>query len=686
MVRSMAEAGGPEAMDERQAAERMSWLGAELERHNHLYYVQARPEISDRDFDGLMAELEALEARYPDLADPNSPTQRVGGDITKEFPVVKHRFPMLSLSNSYDRQDVEDFVGRVEKAIGRVAFSLELKYDGVAISLSYRNGKLERAVTRGDGVEGEDITSNVRTVRSVPLKLRGAGWPEELEVRGEIIMTRERFEALNAGRVEAGEEPYANPRNTTAGTLKLQDPKLVAKRGLDNYVYGVQADTLPVRSQFELVELAGTWGFKVPPASKRFIERVDDLEGIMAFIDHWDRHRHALPMETDGVVIKVDDLDVQEELGNTAKSPRWAIAYKFQAEQALTRLHAVTFQVGRTGAVTPVAELEPVLLSGTTVKRATLFNADQLERLDLHVGDMVRVEKAGEIIPQVVGVDLDQRPEGAVRVRYPEACPECGTPLVRLEGEAQHYCPNEHGCPPQIVRRIEHFVSRRAMDIEGIGSETVQELWEAGLIRNVADLYDLSAEQLLALGRGWGEKKAHGAVEGVAKSREVPFERVLFALGIRHVGETVAKKIARAVGSMERLQVLTKEELTAIDEVGEVIAESIIDFLAAEGNRATIERLRRAGLRFEAEDTGNGPVGDQLKDLTFVVSGVFQNFSRDGIKQAIEQHGGKVSGSISRKTSYVLAGSDMGPAKRAKADELGVPVIDEEEFQRMIGA
>jgi DNA ligase (NAD+) len=666
------------------AAERIKQLREELELHNHRYYVLASPTISDQEFDRMMKELEQLEAAHPELADPNSPTQRVGGDITKNFPVVAHRYPMLSLGNSYSRDEVAGFVARVEKSVGKVTYVMELKYDGVAISLTYRDGRLERGVTRGDGEKGEEITANIRTVRSIPLKLQGDGWPREMEVRGEVIFTRTQFDRLNDERRREGEEPYANPRNTAAGTLKLQDSREVARRGLDNFIYGLQSDHLPTRSHYRNVLKAHEWGFRTPDPERRFIGQADDLEGIMDFIDHWDAHRHKLEMDIDGVVIKVDDLHVQDELGLTAKSPRWAIAYKFQAEQAVTRLNGVTFQVGRTGAVTPVAELEPVLLAGTTVKRASLFNADQLERLDLHLGDMVRVEKAGEIIPQVVGVEKEHRQAHAHKVRFPHECPECGTPLVRLEGEAQHYCPNEHQCPPQITRRIEHFVARRAMDIEGLGGETVEELFRAGLLRNVADLYDLTEEQLLALGKGWGGKSARQVVEGVAASKTVPFEQVLFALGIRHVGETVAKKIARAVGSIDRLMGMSREELTGIDEVGEVIAESILDFFAAAGNRHIIERLREAGLRFEMEASA-GPASDRLAGKSIVVSGVFRNFSRDGIKEAIERHGGKVSGSISRKTTFVVAGADMGPAKRAKADELGVPVIDEDEFSRMIG-
>ena len=662
----------------------MAHLSRELEYHNHRYYVLADPQISDQQFDLRLKELEALEARFPDLADRNSPTQRVGGDVTRNFPTVAHRYPMLSLSNSYDREEVAEFVGRVEKAIGRTTFVMELKYDGVAISLTYENGGLLRGVTRGDGEKGEEVTGNIRTVRAIPLTLQGPDVPAIIEVRGEVVLTRERFNALNALRAAAGEELYANPRNTAAGTLKLQDPKEVARRGLTNFIYGVQGDRLPTRSHYANILKAGEWGFRIPDVTRRFMEKATDLEGIMDFIDHWEEHRHGLEVDIDGVVIKVDDLDVQEELGLTAKSPRWAIAYKYAAEQAITRLNAVSYQVGRTGAVTPVAELEPVLLAGTTVKRASLFNADQLARLDLHVGDMVRVEKAGEIIPQVVAVEKHQRQADAERVHFPHSCPECGTALVRLEGEAQHYCPNEHHCPPQITRRIEHFVSRRAMDIDGLGGETVEELFRAGLIHDVADLYDLRKEQLLELGRGWGEKSAQQVVEGVAASRSVPFERVLFAIGIRHVGETVAKKIARSVGSLDKLATMTKEELTALDEVGPAIAESIVDFFAVEGNRDLIRRLHEQGLRMALDPSEVVSVGDRLRGKSFVVSGVFRNFSRDSIKEAIEHNGGKVSGSISSKTSFVLAGADMGPAKRVKAGELGVPVIDEDEFMRMI--
>ena len=670
-------------MERKEAEERIAALSAELEEHNHRYYMLAAPSISDIAFDLLLKELETLELAWPEFASPNSPTQRVGGAITKGFTALVHRYPMLSLGNSYSREEVAEFVARVDKEIGSTTYVMELKYDGVAISLTYQNGELVRGVTRGDGEKGDDITANVRTVRSIPLKLRG-DFPKDLEARGEILFMRTQFEKLNAERAKNGEERYANPRNTAAGSLKQQDPKDVARRGLDNFIYTLQGPQLPTRSHYENIAAARTWGFKTPDPSRRFIERAGDLEGIMAFIDHWDKARHALEMDIDGIVIKVDDLHVQEELGLTAKSPRWAIAYKFQAEQAATRLNDVVYQVGRTGAITPVAELEPVLLAGTTVKRASLHNADQIAKLDLHIGDTVLVEKGGEIIPKIIGVVLEQRPEQAAPVVFPHACPECGTALIRLEGEAQHYCPNEHQCPPQITGRIEHFVGRKMMAIDGLGGETVAELVNAGLIGNVADLYDLKKDQLLALGKGWGEKSAQQVIEGIGTSKGVPFDQVLFAIGIRHVGETVARKLARAVGSMERLCSMSKEELEQVDEVGPVIAESIADFFAVEGNRNIVERLRGHGLRMELDPSEVVVAGDTLKGLTFVVSGVFRNFSRDSIKETIERNGGKVSGSISSKTSFVLAGADMGPAKRTKAEELKVRIIDEDEFTRML--
>lgn len=671
-------------MERTDAVRRIAELCSEINGHDHRYYVLAAPIISDMEYDMLVKELEALERRFPDLQRPDSPTQRVGGDLTRNFPTVRHRQPMLSLSNSYSREEVTEFVERVRREIGEARFVMELKYDGVAISITYENGILVRALTRGDGEQGEEVTANIRTVRSIPLHLQGKGYPPLFDVRGEVVFTRERFEQLNEARRLAGEELYANPRNTAAGTLKLQDPKEVARRSLDCYIYGINGDELPTRSHFDNILAAGSWGFRVPQPARRLIERAHDVDGIMAFIDHWDKARHDFEVAIDGIVVKVDDLHVQDELGMTAKSPRWAIAYKFAAEQAVTRLNGVSFQVGRTGAITPVAELEPVLLAGTTVKRASLHNADQIARLDLHIGDRVQVEKGGEIIPKIVGVEVARRPAGAGSVRFPDHCPECGATLVRYQGEAQHYCPNEHSCPPQIMRRIEHFVARKAMDIEGLGGETVEELYRNGLVHTVADLYTLDRDRLLALGKGWGERSVQLVLDGIAASRARPFDRVLFAMGIRHVGETVARKIARAVGSLDKLMAMSEEELTALDEVGPVIARSIIDFFAAEGNRAVVERLREQGLHFAMEATGEAPALDTLKGLTFVVSGVFRNFSRDSIKEAIEQHGGRVSGSISSKTSYLLAGADMGPAKRSKAEQLGVKVLDEEGFMRMI--
>ncbi len=670
-------------MDREEAAKRIMELSDQLEHHNHLYYVEVKPVISDKDFDLQMKELESLEAQWPELASPNSPTQRVGGDITKDFNTVAHRWPMLSLSNSYNREEVNEFVERIVKEYGPVTFTMELKYDGVAISLTYRQGELVQGLTRGDGEKGDDITSNVRTVRSIPLRLRGNP-PAELEARGEILMGRKEFEKLNEQREEDGEELFANPRNTTAGTLKLQDPKVVAKRGLQNYIYSLQADELPTRSHYGNIMHCRKWGFRTPDPAKRFIEQADSVEGIMDYIAHWDHARYELDIAIDGVVIKVDNIDLQEEIGLRSKSPRWAIAYKFQAEQKFTRLYGVEFHVGRTGAITPVALLDPVELAGTTVKRASIHNADQIAKLDLHIGDMVQVEKGGEIIPKITAVDVSRRATDAEPVAYPKRCPACHTPLVRDEGVAQHYCPNEHACPPQIVRRIEHFVARKAMDIDGLGGETVEALFQAGLIHDVADLYDLQQSQLLELGKGWGERSTQLIIDGITASKEIPFERVLFAMGIRHVGETVAKKIARTVGSIDRLAAMTTEELTGIDEVGSVVAASITDFFAADGNRRIVERLRAAGVNFEVDPAEVKSQSDLLKGQTFVVSGVFETFTRDGIKQAIEDNGGKVSGSISKKTSFVVAGADMGPAKKAKAEELGVKVIDEVELRRMI--
>ncbi len=662
----------------------MAELARQLEFHNHRYYVLAEPVIRDQEFDMMLKELEKLEVEHPGLADLNSPTRRVGGDITKNFPTVAHRFPMLSLTNSYEREEVQAFVDRITRDVGIVNFVMELKYDGVAISLTYENGSLVRGVTRGDGEKGEEITANVRTVRSIPLVLHGDDIPDLLEARGEIFYPLKNFQKLNADRIEAGEESFANPRNSAAGSLKLQDSKEVARRGLDNFIYGLAAPQLPSRSHYQNILKAAEWGFKAPAPDRKRIALASELNEILAFIDHWEKARHDLEFDIDGVVIKVDDLDVQDELGLTAKSPRWAIAYKYKAAQVITRLNDVGYQVGRTGAVTPVAYLEPVLLAGSTVKRATLHNADQVAKLDLHIDDMVQVVKGGEVIPKILGVEPGSREANAVPVIFPTNCPECGTELIRIEGEAQHYCPNEHQCPPQITRRIEHFVSRRAMDIGGLGGETVQEFYAESLVRNIADLYDLTQEKILALGKGWKEKSANIVIDGLEASKQRSFEQVLFAIGIRHVGETVARKIARAVGDIDRLMTMTKEELTAIDVVGPVIAESIVDFFAVPGNREIIDRLRKHGVQMEIDPADRTEVGDKLKGLTFVVSGVFQHFSRDGIKEAIEKNGGKVSGSISSKTSFVVAGEGMGPAKRLKAEQLGVKVIGEEELKAMI--
>ncbi|MFZ1688375.1 MAG: NAD-dependent DNA ligase LigA [Flavobacteriales bacterium] len=668
-------------MDKEAAQARIAVLAKELEEHNHRYYVLNAPTITDQQFDFLLKELEKLEQEFPDSASPNSPTQRVGGDITKDFPQVKHEYPMLSLGNSYSREEVVAFVGRVEKEMGSTQFALELKYDGVAISLIYENGELVRGVTRGDGEKGEEITANVRTVRTIPLKLKGDDWPRRFEMRGEIFYTTAQFAKLNLERAAAGEELYANPRNTAAGTLKNQDPKLVARRGLDCFLYSMHGEELPTRSHSGNLRKASEWGFKVPDPARGFIALANDAEGIMRFIERWDSERHNIELATDGIVIKVDNLDVQAELGFTAKSPRWAIAYKFRSEQAVTRLNNVSYQVGRTGAITPVAELEPVLLAGTTVKRASLHNADQIAKLGLRIGDHVQVEKGGEIIPKIVGVDQARR--GDAPVEFPATCPECGTELAREEGEAQHYCPNEHHCPPQITGRIEHFVGRKMMAIDGLGAETVAELYQAGLVKDIADLYVLRKEQLLGLGKGWGEKSAEQVIAGIAASKQVPFEQVLFAIGIRHVGETVAKKLARAIGSMDALMNATREQLQGVGEVGDVITDSVQEFFSVPGNREVVERLKSAGLRMEAE-AAVAPKSDKLVGLTIVVSGVFRNFSRDSIKEVIEMNGGKVGGSISKKTSYVVAGADMGPAKRTKAEELGVPVIDEDAFAAMI--
>lgn len=670
-------------MTKEQAKQRIDFLSAELNRHNHLYYIQSAPEISDFEFDKLLEELIHLESLHPEFVHADSPSQRIGGDITKDFPVVRHRYPMLSLSNSYSKEEIADFENRIKKLIdGDIEYVCELKYDGVAISISYENGKLIRAVTRGDGEQGEDITPNVKTIKSIPLRLHG-DFPDAFEIRGEIFFPRKNFDKLNKEREEAGEAVFANPRNTASGTLKLQDSSIVAKRGLDCFLYAIAGDQSGFTTHFDSIKKAGEWGFKVPSEKEKFIRLCKSIDEIMDFIDYWDKARKELWFDIDGVVIKVNAYRMQEELGFTAKSPRWAIAYKFKAEQVETQIESVSYQVGRTGAITPVANLKPVLLAGTIVKRASLHNADQMEKLDLHHHDTVYVEKGGEIIPKIVGVDSKKRPAHAHRFQFPEHCPECKTPLVRKEGEAQHFCPNEWSCPPQIKGKLIHFTSRKAMDIEGLGEETIEQLFDAGLIRDIADIYDLKKEQLLPLER-MAEKSVNNLLAGIDASRNIPFERVLFALGIRFVGETVAKKLSRHFHSLQRLSVARVEELTAVEEIGEKIALSVREWFTEPVNLHLVERLRQAKLKLEIDPDSIQTKGDKLKGLSFVVSGVFTDFSRDGIKEAIENNGGKVSGSVSKKTSYLLAGDEAGPSKLDKAKELGVAILSEEEFKKMI--
>lgn len=661
--------------------QRILELRKELNEHNHRYYVLAQPIISDYAFDQLLRELQELEAKHPELDDPHSPTKRVGGDITKDFVAVKHKSPMLSLGNTYSREELEDFIQRVEKQLeGPAEFVCELKYDGVAIGLHYLNGKLVQAITRGDGTQGDDVTANVRTIRSIPLELKG-NYPLELEIRGEIFMTLAGFKKLNQEREAQGLESFANPRNSAAGSLKMQDSAVVATRPLDSFLYYVLSTPPVAQTHYDAVKRAGEWGFKVPTHFPKYIATAKTIEEILDFIAYWDQQRHALPFEIDGVVIKVNGYNQQEELGYTAKSPRWAIAYKFKAEAASTTLLDITYQVGRTGAITPVANLKPVQLAGTTVKRASLYNADQIEKLGLRVGDTVWVEKGGEIIPKITGVDLSKRTSDSDAFSYATHCPECHTELVRQEGEALHYCPNSISCPPQAKGSIQHFISRKAMDIEGLGEETVDQLYEAGLISSYADLYALRLDQLLPLER-MAEKSARNLLDGIKKSTEVPFERFLFALGIRHVGETVAKKLARHFGTLNNLKHASYDELLAVEEIGPRIAESLSAFFADEKNLALLERLEQAGLQTKVvQQQGASSI---LKGLTFVVSGVFQSYSRKGIKEEIEKHAGKVASSVSAKTNYLVAGEGMGPAKKAKAEALGVKVITESEFQELL--
>lgn len=666
-------------MDEKQ---RIEQLRQQLHEHNYRYYVLNQPVISDQEFDLLMHELQDLESRHPEMADPNSPTQRVGSDLQDEFRQVTHKYPMLSLSNTYSEQDIREWYESVKKGLAYEDFEVccEMKYDGLSISLTYVDGQLTQAVTRGDGVHGDDVTQNVKTIRSIPLVLPGTGYPKEFEIRGEILMPWKSFERLNAER-EAAEEPlFANPRNAASGTLKSLDSRVVASRQLDAYLYYLLGEDLPAEGHYENLEVARLWGFKISEGMKK----VHSVEEILDFISYWDTERKNLPVATDGIVLKVNSLRQQRALGFTAKSPRWAIAYKFKAERVCTELLEVTYQVGRTGAVTPVANMSPVQLAGTTVRRATLNNEDFIRSFDLHLGDHVYVEKGGEIIPKIVGVNLDQRPIIAQPVQFIKRCPECGTPLVRYEGEAAWYCPNDTGCPPQIKGRIEHFIARRAMNIDSLGPETVDEYFRRGLIKNVADLYDIDVQQIN--GDGSRTKSAQRIVNGIQKSKEIPFERVVFALGIRFVGETSARLLARHFKSMDALMAARLEELQEVEGIGEVMAKSIMAFFHDEKNLQIVERLRGYGLQFALSAEQTVAKSDRLAGQSVVISGVFQHHSRDEYKLIIEQNGGKNVGSISGKTSLILAGDNMGPSKLQKAEKLGIHIVGEEEFLEMIQA
>ena len=656
--------------------QRIEELRRQLDYHNHKYYVENAPEISDFDFDAMMRELQELEREHPEYADPASPTLRVGSDLGAEFRTVRHRYPMLSLGNTYSLDELHEFLGRIEREAGATDYVCELKFDGTAISLTYEHGRLVQALTRGDGVEGDDVTANVRTVRSVPLRLRGEGWPELFEIRGEVLMPYASFDRLNAEREANGEQLFANPRNAAAGTLKQQQSAVVARRGLDCTLYQLTGDDLPFATHWESLEKAREWGFKVS-GEARICRSVAEID---AFIAHWDEARRQLPFPTDGVVVKVNDFAVRRQLGFTAKAPKWAVAYKFKAEQALTRLESVSFQVGRTGAVTPVANLDPVLLAGTTVRRATLHNAEQMALLDIRPGDMVYVEKGGEIIPKITGVELSERPAGSRPFSYIDRCPECGTPLVGYEGEAKHYCPNQSGCRPQIIGRILHFIRRKAMDIEGLGEETVELLYDNALLHDIADLYDLRAEQLAPLPR-LGEKSADNIIRSIRRSAEVPFRRVLFGLGIRFVGETTAKYLAEHFRSLEAVMHASREELVEADEVGGKIADAILEYFADAGNLRIIDRLRRAGVQFEA--AARELASESLAGKSLVVSGRFSR-SRDEMKELIERHGGRNLAAVSGSVDYLVAGEKTGPAKLKKAEKLGIRILSEEEFLRLV--
>lgn len=652
-------------------------LREELNQHNYNYYVLDKPTISDFEFDQKLKQLQDLEAQHPEYFDENSPTQRVGGMITKNFETVKHEYRMYSLDNSYSIEDLQDWETRIQKVLGDVPleYTCELKYDGASISISYEKGRLVRAVTRGDGFQGDDVTNNIKTIKAVPIHLKG-DHPEKFDIRGEIILPFAGFEKMNQELIEIGETPYSNPRNTASGSLKLQDSAEVAKRPLDCLLYFVIGNNLPFKTQFEGLQKARDWGFKVPKQSKL----AKNLNEVFEYINYWDKHRHDLPYETDGVVIKVNNLQHQEELGYTAKSPRWAMAYKFKAEQVTTKLNSISYQVGRTGAITPVANLEPVQLAGTIVKRASLHNADQIEKLDIRIGDEVFVEKGGEIIPKIIAVaKRGNQPEPT---KYITHCPECETELVRNEGEANHFCPNFYGCPPQIIGRIQHFITRKAMDIDGLGGETVALLYNAGLVSNYADLYELKKEQIIPLER-MAEKSAENLIKGIEKSKSVPFERVLYALGIRYVGETVAKKLAKHYKSIDAIAQASIMDLILVDEIGDKIAQSVVQFFENQENIKIIERLKQYGVQLESGEEAI-LVSEKLKGKTFVVSGVFELFSRDELKKAIEDNGGKVGSSISSKTDYVIAGDNMGPSKLEKANQLKIPILTELIFKEMI--
>ena len=655
-------------------------LREELNLHNHNYYVLDNPTISDFEFDQKLKQLQELENQYPEFFDENSPTQRVGGTITKNFQTVVHDYRMYSLDNSYSADDLKDWETRIQKVLGNVPlqYTCELKYDGASISITYENGKLKRAVTRGDGFQGDDVTNNIKTIKSVPLKLKG-NYPDRFDIRGEIILPLEGFEKMNQELIEIGETPYSNPRNTASGSLKLQDSTEVAKRPLECLLYFIVGNNLGISSQYESLEAARNWGFKVPKESKL----ANNLEEVFEYINYWDKHRHDLPYETDGVVIKVNSFQHQDELGYTAKSPRWAMAYKFKAEQVSTKLNSISYQVGRTGSITPVANLEPVQLAGTIVKRASLHNADQIEKLDIRIGDEVFVEKGGEIIPKIIAVDFSKRNPNAEVTKYITHCPECNSELERKEGEANHYCPNFYGCPPQIIGRIQHYITRKAMDIDGLGGETVALLFNNNLVKDYSDLYELKVDDVIPLER-MAQKSAENLVNGIEKSKEIPFERVLYALGIRYVGETVAKKLAKHYKNIDAIRNASLMDLILVDEIGEKIAQSVIEFFENPENIRIIERLKQFGVQFEIIEKHNPNATDKLAGKIFVVSGVFEKFSRDDLKKSIEDNGGKVGSSISAKTDYVIAGENMGPAKLEKANQLKIPILSESDYLLLI--